>query len=344
LSHDERWGYMRALSTLAIVVVAACGAEQFGYVGQQGSVPADGAVVSTTWAGWGGDMSNPPSGYTMTYGAWGTDAEYNTTTYTESGSSVEFKSTTPAAGKTELLSDKFTTYPGQPWSVHGKVRASSVTAGNNVYMQVIWYGRTNSLLSTSDAYAAAVLAAADTWYEVGSIVTAPASAAYGRARFGKVNGGGFTVYWNTIDAVPMPRCARAYLNSNDTSVTTLDEIPLTHETYDYGDVFDNATYYAIIIPCDGVYAIKASALVGGLSAGEYAAIDLIYSGTGVPVSYGPLMIVPAGSSSVHAAVSYEGFLARGSRIAFRVAHNHASAATVYGATIYTWMTITEIRG
>lgn len=275
--------------------------------------------------------NNPPDGWFVGAGAWGTDFDKETTTvYQGAESAVAFLNTTPAADPW-IRTEYQPTHPGEVWLADFLVRASSVSAGDTVELGLGFTDKDFNWIADVTIYAAAVLPGAGTWYPLSGSVTAPANAVYAYG-YVKKNNTAFYLYVDTMGIKQVPYSFFAYRSSDETR-TTGQIIRLDSETYDFGGWFDSGSTYLATIPEDGVYQFVASAKSGtDINVDEYIQL-IINSATAMIAMEG----VKAYSNDGNAVTSYSiytGWCQRGDTFGLYWFHNHGSALTVRGGGLY----------
>jgi hypothetical protein len=277
--------------------------------------------------------NNPPDGWdVVSGGTWSTDIDESTAVGNRIGGKViHFKNTTPASNP-DLTSDYIPIEGSAPYSIMTLVQADSIAAGNKVSLQVRWYDQTKSFVST-DTIFNDILPATGTWYELKSILVAPATSRFARVRITKINTA-FNAYFDYAAIVRHPRCFHVTRSTNQTSFgPSNDLIEFDSETYDYGNMYDNATNYDFEAPSDGLYSFVAGAQLGSIDDGEGFAIKFYKNGSlWVP---GVVCYASADTSIGYSSVtSGPLLLSRGDLITVYGSHTNASAQTIAGSGSY----------
>jgi hypothetical protein len=280
------------------------------------------------------NKDNPPDGWSVANGVWGTDFDWNTTvTNLSDGGCVEFKATTPASAPYLVNTDFVPVTEGRPYRFSAVIRAASVAAGNTMLVRARWYQADESILSTSDVWATAVLPAANTWYRMSATFEAPTSARFALIQIVKANTA-FAAYLDEAEIQEMPVAFDVYrtaaLNIANNSAT---KVPFDAAgDYNFGSTYTGAATYRFDAPDDGIYSFSSAVEITTTTGTNYTALIDFYK-NGAIWRRGIRQIVPT-SGGLQVSGTTTGYLSRGDYVEVYVYQNSGAVAAVTTGAIY----------
>mgnify|MGYP001282222509 CR=1 FL=1 len=264
----------------------------------------------------------PPGGWSTLNGTWGTDMDRETSIVQEGANAIKFKSTATVISR--AINDYYPVTPGNPYLVKTLLRADDNT--KDVQAALYWYSAAKVALvpdHTNIFYD--TLPAADTWYEISSVLTAPAGAYFARVLVGRV-AASFNVYAAFAGVQPYPAAFSAYLDA-DTGYSTGDTIVCDVEFFDYGSNYDTATG-DFTAPADGVYAFQGRTIIDDLNAGDFAVLGFRVNGT--LRERGGSCFVHANNDIPYLAINSTMLLSRGDAVDMIIGHNEGGSPNALG--------------
>jgi len=279
------------------------------------------SILTQTCCGIGDEMTqpNPPVGYSMNAGTWGTDVDHDTTRFKTGDSAIKFMANAQATELVQIV--------GTPVAVGDILRVSGWVNGDDTSVSgvlgVSWYNSSDTWLSYSPVLGAPV-DAADTWEFKEGRVTAPANAAFARPVFGK-DATAEALWWDSVFVEAVEPAFSAYLDAN-TSYNTTDTIVYDVEQYDFSGNYDTATGI-FTVPVDGVYIFTARLGCGGLTSGDSAVIMLQVNGSDV---FGANNLYATSAATIYSSFSCHLILAAGDTVEIVLYENHSGSVTIYG--------------
>lgn len=215
--------------------------------------------------------TNPPSGWSVGSGTWGTDMDQNTSVTVVGGYSIEFKATAPGAAP-YLISDYIPSEPNTPYLVRGLLRSARVNAGDIMEIGVGWYTSAKAFISWGTAFQDE-LDVINTWYEISDIEESPSTAAYRRVYVQKFDVG-FQCFFDYAEAVKMPRTFLGYSTAAQTCPQNVYvRMMLDTSEYNYGSMLVEGDTGSITAFADaGGGQVTVTSNAHGLSNGDWIQI------------------------------------------------------------------------
>ena len=255
--------------------------------------------------------NNPPSGYDLSIGTWGTDADQDTATFLSGFASTRFfasSSTTP-----ELLWHRYLPVDqDKVYALGATVQADRINVGDNVSLEALLYDQSRNLVRTYVAYNAP-LTAIGQWDRIGTAVPILAGEHWARYVLRKANAA-FNVYADRMHFSELPAHGETERPGDVTQsiVSSASWVPMPVIT---GALLDGRTWGlieqlgAVSVRYPGVYHARATVCWDQATAavGDYYELRMRWDRGGVSrYCYGdatPLASVPAAGLPIRQVVT-----------------------------------------
>ena len=291
-------------------------------------------------------FANPPDGWAVWDDTvWGTDADGITPGNRGTGS-YALRILATANDGAGMVQDMIVPQAPGLYRLRARVRASSITAGNKVVLELIWDNDAGFPSGTIGAYASFVgeLPSANVWHEKSIYLYVPATAYGIYVLVGRAVGQAsqFSADFDSVIVEKVPLwfdVSRATTQSVNSGSWT--KVQFATEADDPAACFDASTNHRFDVPFTGVYSLHASVEFESLTSGKQASLRIRKNAATIMseqdsllgATHGPVIQATTGPIK----------LAAGDYIEVDAYHDYGSARNVgVSGSSYTWLRGCEV--